>query len=182
MTPTLSVVCEEREGEVRREVSPFIFTPESTRKLYSVASQFPVLFGKPLNSIEDFLIRFFWYTDDGLPHLRGPVWVVDDFVGIFYLTDLKEDEATAHFAFFDKKFWGRHKLVKAMVRHTFQSYGYRRLNVVIPSYAGKKVFKFVSDLGFTLEGRKREDAFYKGSWFDSNLYGILRSEVLKDGS
>ena len=178
----LSVVCNEPEGPIERHVTPIIFTEDNVKKFYEKASKFPVLFGKPLNSLEDFLPRFFTYDSQGIPHLKGPIWQVDDFVGVFYLTDLYVHEATAHFVFFDGRFKGRHQLVKQMIKEVMKESSFVRLNVEIPLYAGKAVFKFVSDIGFTLEGRKRANAFYKGKWFGSNLYGLLRSEVLKDGS
>lgn len=182
MNPFLSVVCDEKSGPIERHVYPVIFTPENLNLFYERASKFPVLFGREIRGPEDFFRRFFYIDGAGLPVLHGPIWQVDDFVGVFYLTDIYEFEATAHFAFFDARFFGRHKLVRAMLEKVFRSYGFLRLNVEIPTYSGKKVFQFVSDLGFALEGRKRKCAPYKGALFDINLYGILRDEVVKDGS
>lgn len=175
------MVCEEPEGKVIREVSPIIFTPESIKCFYDKASKFPVLFGKELKNMEDFTARFFWYDSQGLPHLYGPIWKIDDFIGVFYLTDLYKTEATAHFAFFDRRFRGRRELVLRMIQETFKASEFIRLNVEIPKYAGNAVTTFVESLGFQREGRKRRCAFFDNQWFDSNTYGILRSEVLPDG-
>ena len=125
--------------------------------------------------------RFFYLDSQGLPHLYGPIWKVDDYVGVFYLSDLYRYEATAHFAFFDRRFRGRDKMVREVIRQVFDSSEFQRLNVEIPAYAGAATVKFVRALGFRKEGLKRSCALFKGKWFDANLFGILRHEVLEDG-
>jgi RimJ/RimL family protein N-acetyltransferase len=177
MNAVLSVVCDEPEGKVTRHVYPLMFTPENLVRFYEAASQFPVLFGKPIASIEEFLSYVLTFDKDGIPSLNGAFWVVDDFVGVLYLTNISERDADAHFAFFDKRFRGRHNLIKGMLRHVFQNYGFRRLSAQLPEYIGKPSLKFVSGLGFSLEGKKRDAARYHDKDFGLLLYGILASEV-----
>jgi RimJ/RimL family protein N-acetyltransferase len=73
-----------------------------------------------------------------------------------------------------------------MMRHVFKEFPtFQRLNVTIPCYVSEKVFKFVDRVGFKAEGRKRKTSLWKGKWFDSIMYGILREELLpgvKNGS
>lgn len=181
MISDLSVVCHEPEGTFQRNVSMVSFTPRNLKRFYEQASQFPILFGRPLTGFNDFVSRFIWWEDGGIPHLHGPVWQIDDFVGVFYLNDLYVDEATAHFAFFDRRLKGRQALVKRLIREVFATSSLNRINVEIPYYARNAIRKFVIDVGFQLEGKKRQCRFYEGRWFDADQFGILRSEVL-DGS
>lgn len=177
-----SVPCEEPKGIVVRSVYPFVFSIETIKKLYKKAAKFPVLFGRPLEGPADFERHFITYDSAGIPSPTGLIWIVDDYIGMFYLTDIYESEATAHFSFFDKRIHGRKPLVQAMLRHVFELVpSLNRLNVEIPLYAGEKVIPFVRLCGFSVEGRKRKAAYYRGQWFDKLSLGILRSEVM-DGN
>lgn len=179
MNPVLSVVCDEPEGSVTRHVYPLIFTPENLVRFYEAASQFPVLFGKPIRTIEEFLSYVLTFDSNGTPSLNGSFWIVDDFVGILYLTNITEREADAHFAFFDKRFRGRRELIRQMIQHVFQTYGFVRLTAQLPEYIGKPTLKFVSGLGFSLEGKRRNAARYHDKDFGILMYGILASEVAR---
>jgi RimJ/RimL family protein N-acetyltransferase len=175
---TLSVVCNERKGPVTRTISPLIFTPENLRKFWEKSSQFPVIFGRRLDSPEDFMKYFFSQKGDYIS-TTGLFWVVDDFVGVFYLTEIFPEQADAHFTFFDRKLEGREALTTAMMKHVFEEFpSLVRLNVSLPCYVNDKVFQFISRIGFKLEGRKRACSYWKGKWFDAVQYGILRKELL----
>ena len=118
---------------------------------------------------------------DGSVIPNGLFWVIDDFVGVFYINeiDVMNREAHVHYTFFDRRTNGRIKLVKEMMKYVFLKYNFQRLNAPIPLYTSPITRKFCLDLGFYYEGKKRDAAFYKGQWFSVNLYGILRKEVLK---
>jgi len=173
----LSAVCPEPEGDVEREVWPFSFTREHTQKLYQKASAFPVLFGRPLKSSEDFLSYFITQNLSGDAEPMGLIWIIDDFVGMFYMNNISDIEADVHYSFFDRRHKGREPLVKAMIQHVFKKYDFVRLNVSVPAHAGIRVRIFVEKCGFRIEGKKRNASWWKGQWFDTYMYGILREEV-----
>lgn len=177
----MKVICKEPEGEVERTVWPFSFTKENTLKLYEKAKQFPVLFGRPLNGLEDFTSFFITQNLSGDAEPMGLIWIVDDFVGMFYVNDITDTEANVHYSFFDRRHKGRDGLVRAMAQKLFNDYKFVRLNAYIPTYAGLRVRLFVEKCGFHLEGRKRKSAWWKDRWFDTHLFGLL-PEDLKDGS
>lgn len=183
--PIISIKCFEKKTLVQRNVYPLIFTPENLQKFWNHAKEYDVLFGKRLHSISDFNQHFFTERN-GQPWLTGLFWVVDDFVGVFYLTEIFEHQADAHFTFFDKRLHGREELTRSMMKYVFEQFPtFTRLNVTIPCYVSDKVFQFVDRVGFKAEGRKRKTSMWKGKWFDSVLYGVLREELItgvKDGS
>jgi RimJ/RimL family protein N-acetyltransferase len=178
MEPILSVPCNERRGTVVRKIYPLIFTPENLQKFWQKSSQFPVIFGRRLEGPEDFARHFFTLRGD-VPAATGLFWVVDDFVGVFYLTEIFSEQADAHFTFFDKRLEGREQLTIEMVKYVFEEFPtFQRLNVSLPCYVNEKVFQFISRIGFKLEGRKRACSYWKEKWFDAVQYGILRKELL----
>lgn len=178
---TLKITCKEPEGDIEREVWPFKFTREHTLRLYNAAKQFPVIFGRPLKSIEDFTAYFITQNLSGDAEPTGLIWVIDDFKGMFHLNEISDTEATVHYSFFDRRHKGREELVRAMVKKVFEEYKFVRLNAYVPAYAGLRVRMFVERCGFKVEGRKRNATWWKDRWFDTYLYGIL-PEDLKDGS
>ena len=177
MKPTLSVVCEEPEGSITRHIYPLMFTPENLVKFYEKSAQFPILFGRPINSIAEFLPYIIDIDDNGVVKVNGAFWVIDDFVGVMYLNGIGDTGALAHITFFDRRFRGRQKLIKGMLRHVFDTYKLHRISVQLPGYVGLSTMKFVSGMGFKLEGKLREAARYKDKDFDILLYGILESEL-----
>jgi hypothetical protein len=173
----MQVICNEPEGEVTRTVWPFSFTKENILKLYEAASKFPVLFGRPLDSLEDF-VRFFTMENlSGDPEPQGLIWIVDDFTGMFYLNEISDIEATVHYSFFDRRHKGREPLVRAMLQNVFEQYKFVRLNAYIPAQVGMGPRLFVERCGFKIEGRKRKASWWKGIWFDVHLYGILPEDL-----
>lgn len=173
----MQVLCNEPEGEKLRNVWPFLHTTENYRKLYEAASKFPVLFGRPLTDIQDMVKYFMTYTLDGEPQPQGLIWIVDDFTGMFYLNEISDIEASVHYSFFDRRHKGREPLVRAMLQRVFETYGFVRLNVSIPSQAGMGPRLFVERCGFKIEGRKRKASWWKDRWFDVHLYGILAEDL-----
>lgn len=177
----MKVICKEPEGEFDRHIWQFKFTREHTLKLYEKAKQFPVLFGRPLNSLEDFTSFFITQNLSGDAEPMGLIWIIDDFVGMFYVNDITDTEANVHYSFFDRRHKGREGLVKAMAAKLFEDYKFIRLNAYIPTYTGIRVRLFIEKCGFKMEGRKRKSAWWKDRWFDTHLYGLL-PEDLKNGS
>lgn len=164
------------------EIRPLIFTQENSIKFYEKAKQFPTIYGKEfLSSPESFMELFVNRIGDSF-ELNGLFWVINDFIGVFYLSEIEEHEgqltdAQAHYTFFDRRHHGREKLIAEMLHFLFKKYGFNRLSVEIPNYASPQTRHFITDCGFKYEGKKRRAAKYKDDWFDVNLYGILKSEL-----
>lgn len=179
----LTSECVEPEGTFIRKVRPLIFTVENLQKFWEVAKKFPTLYGKEhLNDAGEFMKLFITEKDGGYSS-NGLFWVIDDFVGVFYVTDIRWNlsDALVHYSFFDRRQHGRLKLVREMLKYVFTKYKFERLSAEIPNYTGHVARHFAVDVGFIYEGKKRKAANYKGSKFDVNLYGILPSEVMKNG-
>lgn len=186
------VTLDEPEGKVTRKVFPIIFTLPNLQKFYDKAKKFPTLYGKEIiDSPEEFLKLFVVEYGDTIS-LNGLFWgICDDeeltnLVGVFYMTDIMPSEALVHYTFFDRRHKGRQQLVKAMMKYVFEKYKFQRLSVEIPLYTISKhrnqnTIRFILDCGFFYEGKKRKAAYYRGDWYDINMYGILRTEALRDG-
>ncbi len=184
--PIITMKCPEGHNgeEVERSIRPLILTPDSLQRFYASASKYPRIFGEEFTgSFNKFINIFLSQTSSGELQGEGLFWVVDDFTGVFYLTDIYHPyDALMHFAFFDKRLRGRDLLTRAMIRYVFEKYGFNRLSAEVPLYAGDHTFAFI-EKGVRLkkEGRRRKAAEYKGDMFDVNLYGILREESLNHG-
>lgn len=174
--PVLSIECNEPGGMITRHVHKLIFTPENLQKFWECAKQFPTIYGREIKSLQEFY-EMFISENDGQLSANGLFWVIDDFVGVFYMTEITAHEANVHYSFFDKRHKGRELITKKMVEYIFSKYHFKRVNVEIPLFASKYTRYFVTNLGFKLEGRKRKAAFYKGEWYDVMLYGMLDSEA-----
>jgi len=177
--PILKVACVEPEGVVMREVRFMSLSVGNLKTLWERARQFDTLFGEEINSdFKKFLEVVMRVGPEGIEP-TGLFWVVDDFVGMFYLTHIiPEQQADVHYSFFDRRHKGRLRLVKEMLKYAFQRYKFMRVNAWIPVYATEQAFKFVTALGFKDEGKKRKAAYYKGKYFDVVLFGLLREEAL----
>lgn len=172
---------------------------ESLHKLWLISKKYSTLFGiAASNDFGTFCSIFVNKDRTGYYNGNGLVWVIDDYAGIFYMTDIYcPDDAMVHFSFFDGRMRGREPLVKEMLKYVFSTFGFRRLSAQIPLYALPKGYKRLSDAGksptefgafgftkacgFKQEGRKRACSEYKGQYFDVICYGILKEEVLGNG-
>lgn len=181
------VECDEPEGKIIRRVRPLIFTTDNILKFWEKAKAFPSLYGRQILDDPQSFINIFMRTGpDGQFTLNGLLWVIDDFAGVFYLSDIEYDretpvDALVHYTFFDRRHKGRIPLCRAMLKYVFETFKFRRLSINIPNYSKEQARHFAVDVGFHYEGKKLKAAFYKDDWFDVNLYGILREGVLKNG-
>lgn len=181
--PLFTVMCAEPEGEIERSVYELVFTPQNLQKFWDAAKQFSTLYGREINSIKEFMDFFITYDRDGNETLEGLFFCIpddksDNFLGVFYITNITGTEADVHYSFFDKRHRGRVPLVKKMIKYVFETYGFRRLNASIPLYASPFTRHFVTNVGFKVEGKKHSAAKYKGIWYDVMLYGMLYSDIL----
>lgn len=179
--PVVIARCNEPDGVRIRRVWFMPLTLSNLKRFWELASRFPALFGEEIRGdFKRFLELFIRYGPDGVT-VNGLFWRVDNFVGVFYVTRLRPAvDADVHYTFLDGRHRGRLELTKAMLRYVFEHYQLRRVSAEIPVYATKYSFKFVKDLGFKEEGRKRRAALFDGKWFDRISFGLLREE-LDDG-
>lgn len=188
--PIFSCICPEPEGSIIRYVYPMPLTPQNVKLFWEKARVFKTLFTKELNQDFHSFTETLLSGDVDNVTSNGLFWRVDDFVGIFYVTDITEYDANIHYTFFDRRHKGRHNLVRSMIKYGFNKYGFHRVSAAIPYHVSKKedkdkealnqgVFSFIKSVGLVPEGRKREAALFDGEWFDVQLFGILKQETEK---
>lgn len=166
-------ICEEPRQTVTRVVRQFAFTEDNLKALYAQVSKFRTFMGKDINNIQDMLDIFL--TQDLIP--RGLCLVVDDFVGIFWLTDINGlFDASVHYTFFDRRQRGREKLCRAAIKYCFDTFKFHRLSTAVPEYE-IKVARYVANLGFTYTGRFRKNRVIQDRLYDTLLYDVLRTEA-----
>lgn len=164
-------------------IYPLIFTPENTVKFWNNARKFPTIYGHEIvDNWENFIDLFFEKSPEGLAP-RGLFWVLNDFTGVFYLSDIRVEEedvvdALTHYTFFDRRHHGRTELVKEMLKFWFEKYKFSRLSAEIPNYTTPQARHFAQACGMSYEGKRRKATRFKGELYDVNLYGILRQEVI----
>lgn len=180
--PVVSAECNEPAGsttvKIIRHVRELDFTPEHLQIFWKKSRKHKTLFTQEVN--QDFNKFCNLLLDIGANGVMptGLFWVVDDFVGVFYLTRIVTGvDAVAHYAFFDGRQKGREQLVKSMIKYVFEEYGFHRLSAEIPYYASN-IFPFIEAIGFKHEMRKRSAVHYDNQWFDVNCFGLLKDEVL----
>lgn len=178
-TPIIKLVCDEPEGDIERAIYPVDLSFANLTTMWEKSIPFKNFLGKEVrDNFAAFVECFVQDPGNGQFVTDSLVWRIDDFVGLYYLTDIRETEATAHFTFFDRRFRGRLKLTKSMLKFLFIKYGFQRLNVEVPTYASPATANFVRMLGFLQEGRKRKAVHFNSDWFDVKTFGILREEVI----
>lgn len=192
--------CDEPEGKVVRTVYALEFTPENLEKMWEKAKQFKTLMGREIHSYDDFLSFFVYPSADGY-RSRGIAARIDDFVGIFWMTDFNlthpPHEASIHYTFFDRRHKGRLQLCRKAIEYAFSTYGFHRLWTMVPAFVqptqamlanrekGKNNLyaeRFVELIGFRKEGRMKEKVMFRGKLFDASLYALTRNEVINDNS
>lgn len=179
--PILTAVCHENRGTVERCVYALDLTPENLRLFWEKAKQFNYLFDQEVRGDFKKFCALLLSNGEGGVQPNGLFWVVDDFVGIFYMTRIRPGlDAEVHYTFFDRIQNGRVTLTREMLKYGFQKYAFRRLSVEIPLFASEHTFHFVGALGFRPEGKRRKGIWHNDAWFDVKLYGILREELLEN--
>jgi RimJ/RimL family protein N-acetyltransferase len=178
--PLFQFECDEPGGVVTRQVRQLTLDLDTLQHFWLKAKEFPTLFAQEVNDdFGQFCEIFITKLPNGKYVAKGLLWLIDDWVGVLYLTDIYPDEATVHYTFFDRRQKGRLNLVKAMIYYVFKKYQFNRLNASLPLFVKPYSFEFVNKLGFKSEGRKRQSVMHKGQFFDEALFGLLKSEVLE---
>lgn len=175
--PVLTVECNEPKGVVTRNVYPMALTIDNLKTFWEKASKFRTLFTEEVNGDFKKFLELFISQDGELYRVHGLFWVVDDFVGVYYMTNITDIDAKVHYTFLDRRHTGREVMTRMMLKYAFDKYKFRRLSTEVPLYVGEAVFGFVNALGFKKEGRKRKCVLYKNEWFDVALFGLLKEEA-----
>ena len=176
-----------KKGDVKYSISPFIFNWDSLREFWEKSSKYPVLFNEEIRrDFTRFCEVFIGGSVDGGFFPKGLVFRIDSehepLVGVFYMTDINfPSDAIVHFSFLDGRIKGRAPLAKAMLEHAFKKYNFNRLSAELPAYVRSSAKLFVRDIGFTVEGKKRQAAEFDNRMWDVILYGITREEVITNG-
>lgn len=178
-----SSVCDEPNLTIERKVYPIQFDLPTLDKLWNRVKLFPTLMGVEVKNFGDMWNFFITELPNDEIRGKGLCVVVDDFIGIFWLTDIEwPRQASIHYTFFDRRHKGRIDLCKKAIIYVFEKYKFHRLYTTVPLYAAPAL-NFVEKLGFKKDGRLRSNTYFKNDWHDSNIYSILESEVdkLKEG-
>lgn len=177
--PVVSVMCHEPDGDITREVRPMNLSMNNLRRMWELGRQFGTLFNEEIRGDFKKFVEVFLRQHGETIEANGLFWVIDDFVGMFYMTNIiPMVDADVHYTFFDKRHKGRKELVREMLKFAFGKYHFRRLSAQVPYYAIHGVMPFLESIGFKSEGRKSKAVWYRDEWWDMNLYGILSEEVL----
>jgi len=180
--PILTIECDEPEGTVVRNVYPMMLTPHNLHAFWTKVKErkFSTIFNEEVRgNFHKFMEVFLREGPEGIES-RGIFWVVDEFVGVLYLTDIEpEVDAKVHYVFFDGRHRGRIDLVRAMIVYVMVRYNFHRLTAETPLFYKPSAFLLAESIGFVKEGRKRLARKFDGKWFDVNVYGILREEAQK---
>src|SRR3990167_38562 len=175
--PVVTAVCEEKHETVERHVYPMTLSVENLREVWERSKEHATLFSQEVRQdFAKFISLFVREGKDGL-EATGLFWVIDDFIGVYYLTEIMDHDALMHYSFFDGSFKGRVDLTKEMIQYVFKRFGFVRLTGICPVRA-VPALAFAKKLGLSEEGRKRKAVMYKGEWNDVIMFGILREEAL----
>jgi len=180
--PILSIECDEPERKIVRHVYPMYLTPRNLRTFWErcKSHRFATIFNEEIRGdFHKFMQVFLREGVNGIES-RGLFWVVDNFVGILYLTDIEPAiDAKAHYVFFDGRQHGRVNLIRAMLAHVMTTYNFHRLSAEAPLFFKPSALLFAEEIGFVKEGRRRLSRKFDNKWFDVNMYGLLREEAEK---
>ncbi len=177
-------LCEEPKRDVTRTVRFMRLSPENLRKFWEKTRQYRTIFSSEIREdYRNFAKVLLRQNSSGGLESTGLFWVVDDMIGVFYMTSIRpEVDALIHYTFLDGRLRGRTTLTKTMLQYAFNTFNFQRLTVELPMYATPKTHNFVlKSLGFKEEGRKRSAVLFDGEWFDVKVYGILKEEALAEG-
>ncbi len=178
VSPIFSGLCKEPEGDIERFVYPMVLTPENLKKFWEKAKQFKALFWGNINDDFERFLNVLVSKDGERIIANGLFWMVDDMLGVYYLTHLQAHDAQIHYAFFDRRQRGREALTRKMIKYGFEEFGFHRVSAEIPACFTSTI-SFVEQIGMKQEGRKRDAALLDDKWYDVKCYGILKEETEK---
>lgn len=170
-----------RDKNVTHRVQPMILSLDNIERIWKVGKQYRTIFGQDYG--DDFwkFVSFFVTLNDNEPaKANGLFWLVDDFAGMFYMTNIDPTvDAMVHFAFYKPMGACKTPLIRLALKYCFDKYQFHRISTEAPLFAAKHTFKQIEELGFVWEGRRRAARYFDGKYFHVNYYGLLREEFEK---
>jgi len=111
--------------------------------------------------------------------MSGDMVVFEIEGGIMILDHITHHEfAQVHVSFWDRKLSTKTDLIKATMRWCFETFGFERLEALIPEFS-KALSRFLTKrMGFSYEGTLRKRLLYHGEFKDILVYSILREEAM----
>ena len=107
------------------------------------------------------------------------IWSTTEFVGVVVLENMhKVVDVDAHVLFVDKDMAGKVPVSQEIIKWVFNHFPLQRMTVEIPTWYHTTI-RFVRDLGFKQEGKKRQAVLIGGKWSDVYIFGMTRSEAAK---
>lgn len=178
VAPIMSVECNEKRGDVMRHVYPVALSVDNLKAMWHQFSKFRTVLGEEVDGDFWKFVSLFVDLEEGKEaKARGLYWRVDDFVGMFYVTDIDiGQDALLHYTFFDRVLKGRTELIVRMLDYIFKRYGFHRVTVEIPAFASPYTLVAAERIGFVKEGRKRHCRKFDGDYFDVHSFGMLKEE------
>jgi RimJ/RimL family protein N-acetyltransferase len=174
--PLFSVECKEKRGTVVRNVYLATFTPEFLRDMWEKQKRFRTLMGREIHTFEQFVDFFVTKVGDKITP-NGVCLVVDDLVGIFWISDINyPGYCEVHYTFFDRVLNGRSDLAKRAIKYIFDLWQINCMYVQVAAYADGPL-QFVQGLGFKREGRLRNRSFYREKYYDVISFSLLKEEL-----
>ena len=136
------------------------------------------------NFLKTFSLATTWQMDDQeiLEFLFAPDTIIIEIDNSLIMFENLVPNFKAHvgFVFWDRKIAGRDQLVHDTFQYGMTTFGLKRLYARVPA-RNKVMWRMLERLGFQREGTLRNDFILpKGDTCDMLVYGILRSELLKE--
>lgn len=175
----ITQMCREPEGDSERSIRLMPLSVGNLERFWKLAGQYRTLFNKEIKGDFKKFINVFLYEDvKKQVQTRGLFWVLDDFAGVYYITNIVPGvDALCHVNMLDGRFKGREEITKRLLLHAFEKYGFHRLTVQVPVYIKPNVIRFIRNLGFVSEGRLRGLVYYHDKWFDVFSFSIFKDEI-----
>jgi RimJ/RimL family protein N-acetyltransferase len=175
--PVLEFGCYKDQKIIHR-VYPLELSIQNLERLWKIISPYKTVWGyEHLNDFWKFVSFMVDLQDDNTAKSRGLFWVMDDFAGVFFLTNIDPGMmAQFHYGFFKPLGVCKKMVITELLGYYFDKYKLHRISMEAPLYMAKHSFSFIESLGFKWEGREREARLYDGKYFHVNHYGLLVHE------
>jgi len=158
-----------------------ILSIENLQRIWEVGKQYKTIFGHDYKGDFWKFVSFFATVEDDQPaKSNGLFWVIDDFAGMFYLTNINAPfDTDVHFAFYKSMGTCKTPLIMKALDYCFNKYKFHRVSTEAPLFSAKYTFQQIEQLGFVWEGRRRSARYFDGKYFHVNYYGLLRDEFVR---
>lgn len=178
-SPVVSLRCYEPRGTFMRHIYPMSLSIENLERFWKEAKQFRTLFNEEIRGdFKKFIDVFLYYDIKNQVQTRGLFWKLDDFAGVYYMTDIRPGvDALCHVNMLDGRVKGREEITKRLLLHGFEKFGFHRLTIQVPVDVKLNIINFIRDLGFVSEGRLRGLVYRHNKWFDVFSFSIFKDEI-----